>query len=58
MDDSGFFSIRVISNTLKIWGVELILFNSPEYQRLGIDSINERPFISIIKNTSLQLEKS
>nr|XP_056707664.1 ataxin-3 isoform X1 [Euleptes europaea] len=45
MDDSGFFSIQVISNALKVWGLELILFNSPEYQRFGIDPINERSFI-------------
>ncbi|KFO08893.1 Ataxin-3, partial [Balearica regulorum gibbericeps] len=42
MDDSGFFSIQVISNALKVWGLELILFNSPE---LGIDPINEKSFI-------------
>ncbi|KAM4667019.1 ataxin-3 isoform 3-T3 [Amazona ochrocephala] len=45
MDDSGFFSIQVISNALKVWGLELVLFNSPEYQRLGIDPINEKSFI-------------
>ncbi|MXQ89513.1 hypothetical protein E5288_WYG000760 [Bos mutus] len=45
MDDSGFFSIQVISNALKVWGLELILFNSPEYQRLRINPINERSFI-------------
>ncbi|XP_010214033.1 PREDICTED: ataxin-3 isoform X1 [Tinamus guttatus] len=45
MDDSGYFSIQVISNALKVWGLELILFNSPEYQRLGIDPINEKSFI-------------
>uniref|UniRef100_A0A3Q3N0V4 ubiquitinyl hydrolase 1 n=1 Tax=Labrus bergylta TaxID=56723 RepID=A0A3Q3N0V4_9LABR len=28
MDDSGFFSIQVISNALRVWGLELILFNS------------------------------
>uniref|UniRef100_A0A2K5KGM7 ubiquitinyl hydrolase 1 n=1 Tax=Colobus angolensis palliatus TaxID=336983 RepID=A0A2K5KGM7_COLAP len=32
-------------NALKVWGLELILFNSPEYQRLRIDPINERSFI-------------
>ncbi|KAF6128941.1 ataxin 3 [Phyllostomus discolor] len=37
--------LQVISNALKVWGLELILFNSPEYQRLGIDPINERSFI-------------
>ncbi|XP_071601856.1 ataxin-3 isoform X1 [Heliangelus exortis] len=36
---------KVISNALKVWGLELILFNSPEYQRLGIDPINEKSFI-------------
>ncbi|KAG9481802.1 hypothetical protein GDO78_010824 [Eleutherodactylus coqui] len=45
MDDSGFFSIQVISDALRVWGLELILFNSPEYQTLGIDPINERAFI-------------
>ncbi|XP_075700444.1 ataxin-3 [Rhinoderma darwinii] len=45
MDDSGFFSIQVISDALGVWGLELILFNSPEYQILGIDPINERAFI-------------
>ncbi|XP_007105101.1 ataxin-3 isoform X3 [Physeter macrocephalus] len=37
--------LQVISNALKVWGLELILFNSPEYQRLSIDPINERSFI-------------
>ncbi|KAM4690166.1 ataxin-3 isoform 2-T2 [Rhinophrynus dorsalis] len=45
MDDSGFFSIQVISDALRVWGLELTLFNSPEYQNLGIDPINERAFI-------------
>ncbi|XP_073494365.1 ataxin-3 isoform X1 [Phyllobates terribilis] len=45
MDDSGFFSIQVISDALRVWGLELILFNSPEYQTLGIDPINEHAFI-------------
>uniref|UniRef100_A0A452TGD7 ubiquitinyl hydrolase 1 n=1 Tax=Ursus maritimus TaxID=29073 RepID=A0A452TGD7_URSMA len=40
-----FFLMWVISNALKVWGLELILFNSPEYQRLRIDPINERSFI-------------
>ncbi|KAF5909591.1 protein Z-dependent protease inhibitor-like, partial [Clarias magur] len=45
MDDSGFFSIQVISNALSVWGLELILFNSREYQRLMMDPINEKAFI-------------
>ncbi|XP_018413996.1 PREDICTED: ataxin-3, partial [Nanorana parkeri] len=49
MDDSGFFSIQVISDALRVWGLELILFNSPEYQTLDINPINERAFISNYK---------
>ncbi|KAJ8399172.1 hypothetical protein AAFF_G00415510 [Aldrovandia affinis] len=45
MDDSGFFNIQVISNALGVWGLELVLFNSPEYQRLTINPINEKAFI-------------
>ncbi|XP_062863326.1 ataxin-3 isoform X2 [Trichomycterus rosablanca] len=45
MDDSGFFSIQVISNALGVWGLELILFNSREYQRLMINPVNEKAFI-------------
>ncbi|KAI4905479.1 hypothetical protein NFI96_028113 [Prochilodus magdalenae] len=45
MDDSGFFSIQVISNALGVWGLELILFNSREYQRLMMDPVNEKAFI-------------
>uniref|UniRef100_A0A9J8ARC1 ubiquitinyl hydrolase 1 n=2 Tax=Cyprinus carpio TaxID=7962 RepID=A0A9J8ARC1_CYPCA len=45
MDDSGFFSIRVISSALGVWGLELVLFNSREYQQLRIDPIHEKAFI-------------
>lgn len=45
MDDSGFFSIQVISNALGVWGLELLLFNSREYQRLMMNPINEKAFI-------------
>ncbi|XP_069493945.1 ataxin-3 isoform X2 [Ambystoma mexicanum] len=45
MDDSGFFSIQVISNALEVWGLELLLFNSQEYQSLQISPIDERAFI-------------
>ncbi|TWW72119.1 Ataxin-3 [Takifugu flavidus] len=43
MDDSGFFSIQVISNALKVWGLEIILFNSREYQSLMINPIGNLP---------------
>ncbi|XP_067312393.1 ataxin-3 isoform X1 [Pseudorasbora parva] len=45
MDDSGFFSIQVISNALRVWGLEIVLFNSREYQQLRIDPIHEKAFI-------------
>ncbi|XP_053553523.1 ataxin-3 isoform X2 [Bombina bombina] len=45
MDDSGFFSIQVISDALSVWGLELILFNSQEYRSLGINPIDEKAFI-------------
>ncbi|XP_052001681.1 ataxin-3 [Xyrauchen texanus] len=45
MDDSGFFSIQVISNALGVWGLEIVLFNSREYQQLRINPINEKAFI-------------
>ncbi|XP_073682727.1 ataxin-3 [Garra rufa] len=45
MDDSGFFSIQVISNALGVWGLEIVLFNSREYQQLRIDPIHEKAFI-------------
>ncbi|XP_056332812.1 ataxin-3 isoform X1 [Danio aesculapii] len=45
MDDSGFFSIQVISNALGVWGLEIVLFNSREYQQLLMDPIHEKAFI-------------
>nr|XP_033808709.1 ataxin-3 isoform X1 [Geotrypetes seraphini] len=57
MDDSGYFSIQVISNALKVWGLELSLFNSPEYQRLMIDPINERAFICNYKEHWFTIRK-
>uniref|UniRef100_A0A8C7R5Q7 ubiquitinyl hydrolase 1 n=1 Tax=Oncorhynchus mykiss TaxID=8022 RepID=A0A8C7R5Q7_ONCMY len=35
----------VISTALSVWGLELTLFNSREYQRLMINPINEKAFI-------------
>lgn len=28
MDDSGYFSVQVISSALKVWGLELVPYNS------------------------------
>lgn len=30
MDDSGYFSVQVISSALEVWGLELIPYNSTE----------------------------
>ncbi|XP_010877178.1 ataxin-3 [Esox lucius] len=57
MDDSGFFSIQVISNALSVWGLELILFNSREYQRLMINPINEKAFICNYKEHWFTIRK-
>ncbi|XP_061600140.1 ataxin-3 [Cololabis saira] len=57
MDDSGFFSIQVISNALRVWGLELILFNSREYQSLLINPINEKAFICNYKEHWFTIRK-
>lgn len=30
MDDSGYFSVQVISSALEVWGLELVPYNSSE----------------------------
>ncbi|KAM9842759.1 ataxin-3 isoform 2-T2 [Aulostomus maculatus] len=57
MDDSGFFSIQVISNALRVWELELILFNSREYQSLMINPINEKAFICNYKEHWFTIRK-
>ena len=44
-DHRAFFSIQVISNALKVQGLELILFSNPECQRLWINPQNEKSLI-------------
>uniref|UniRef100_A0A8C5CGH7 ubiquitinyl hydrolase 1 n=1 Tax=Gadus morhua TaxID=8049 RepID=A0A8C5CGH7_GADMO len=57
LDDSGFFSIQVISNALGVWGLELILFNSREYQTLMINPIDEKAFICNYKEHWFTIRK-
>ncbi|XP_061156544.1 ataxin-3 isoform X1 [Syngnathus typhle] len=57
MDDSGFFSIQVISNALRVLGLDLILFNSREYQSLMINPINEKAFICNYKEHWFTIRK-
>uniref|UniRef100_A0A8C1WLF9 ubiquitinyl hydrolase 1 n=1 Tax=Cyprinus carpio TaxID=7962 RepID=A0A8C1WLF9_CYPCA len=37
--------LQVISSALGVWGLEIVLFNSREYQQLRIDPIHEKAFI-------------
>uniref|UniRef100_A0A3Q4GJ81 ubiquitinyl hydrolase 1 n=1 Tax=Neolamprologus brichardi TaxID=32507 RepID=A0A3Q4GJ81_NEOBR len=48
---------RVISNALRVWGLELILFNSREYQSLMINPINEKAFICNYKEHWFTIRK-
>uniref|UniRef100_A0A3Q2PB72 ubiquitinyl hydrolase 1 n=1 Tax=Fundulus heteroclitus TaxID=8078 RepID=A0A3Q2PB72_FUNHE len=48
---------KVISNALRVWGLELILFNSPEYRRLMINPINEKAFICNYKEHWFTIRK-
>lgn len=49
MDHRAFYSIQVINNALKVQSLELILFSTPECQKLWINPKNERLFICSYK---------
>uniref|UniRef100_A0A3Q2YDL0 ubiquitinyl hydrolase 1 n=1 Tax=Hippocampus comes TaxID=109280 RepID=A0A3Q2YDL0_HIPCM len=49
--------LQVISNALRVWGLELILFNSREYQSLMINPINENAFICNYKEHWFTIRK-
>uniref|UniRef100_A0A8C7CLI0 ubiquitinyl hydrolase 1 n=4 Tax=Salmoninae TaxID=504568 RepID=A0A8C7CLI0_ONCKI len=49
--------LQVISNALSVWGLELILFNSREYQSLMINPINEKAFICNYKEHWFTIRK-
>uniref|UniRef100_A0A3P9LZC2 ubiquitinyl hydrolase 1 n=1 Tax=Oryzias latipes TaxID=8090 RepID=A0A3P9LZC2_ORYLA len=49
--------LQVISNALRVWGLELILFNSREYQSLMINPINEKAFICNYKEHWFTIRK-
>lgn len=38
MDDSGFFSVQVLSKALQVWNLDLILYNSQEPDALQAQS--------------------
>uniref|UniRef100_A0A3Q3QE40 ubiquitinyl hydrolase 1 n=1 Tax=Monopterus albus TaxID=43700 RepID=A0A3Q3QE40_MONAL len=49
--------LQVISNALSVWGLELMLFNSREYQSLMINPINEKAFICNYKEHWFTIRK-
>lgn len=57
MDDSGFFSIQVICNALRVWGVELMPFRSPEAKEARENPQNQRAFICNLQQHWLTIRK-
>ncbi|KAK2463260.1 hypothetical protein APHAL10511_004915 [Amanita phalloides] len=49
MDDSGFFSIQVMENALKVWGLNLVRWRSEE-----MSSYQDRPYIHLAFILNLQ----
>lgn len=45
MDDSGFFSVQVISEALKIWNLEITPLTSPRMKQAMDVPVNEKAFI-------------
>uniref|UniRef100_UPI00358EC16A ataxin-3-like isoform X3 n=1 Tax=Myxine glutinosa TaxID=7769 RepID=UPI00358EC16A len=57
MDDSGYFSVQVISRALEVWGLEMIPFNSREFQDSRNSIIQEKAFICNFKEHWLTVRK-
>ncbi|KAL9975901.1 hypothetical protein ACROYT_G013119 [Oculina patagonica] len=57
MDDSGFFSIQVICNALRVWNIELIPFLSPEAKQARENPQNQRAFICNLQQHWLTIRK-
>ncbi|KAJ7384976.1 Ataxin-3 [Desmophyllum pertusum] len=57
MDDSGFFSIQVICNALRVWSIELIPFLSPEAKQARDQPQNQRAFICNLQQHWLTIRK-
>uniref|UniRef100_A0A914VHI1 Ataxin-3 homolog n=1 Tax=Plectus sambesii TaxID=2011161 RepID=A0A914VHI1_9BILA len=45
MDDSGFFSVQVMSEALKVWGLELVPFTSPRAVAFKDDPTSAKAYI-------------
>ncbi|CAH3138848.1 unnamed protein product [Porites lobata] len=57
MDDSGFFSIQVICNALRVWNIELIPFLSPDAGQARENPQNQRAFICNLQQHWLTIRK-
>ncbi|XP_073233239.1 ataxin-3-like isoform X2 [Porites lutea] len=57
MDDSGFFSIQVICNALRVWSIELIPFLSPDAGQARENPQNQRAFICNLQQHWLTIRK-
>ncbi|XP_014667729.1 PREDICTED: ataxin-3-like isoform X2 [Priapulus caudatus] len=59
MDDSGYFSIQVLSAALKVWGVDLVPYSSrnPIALAAKANPVNQRAFICNFKDHWLTVRK-
>ncbi|XP_072031902.1 ataxin-3-like isoform X2 [Amphiura filiformis] len=57
MDDSGYFSVQVISKALRVWGLELIPFGSSDAIAATIHPEKESAFICNFKDHWLTIRK-
>lgn len=52
MDDSGYFSVQVISSCLSVWGLELVRYGSTEKKAVEAQHNPEWVFASESKSSS------
>ncbi|XP_021361750.1 ataxin-3-like isoform X2 [Mizuhopecten yessoensis] len=59
LDDSGFFSIQVIDRALSVWGLGLILYNSPNPVAIAarINPVEEKAYICNFRGHWLTIRK-
>ncbi|CAH1966730.1 unnamed protein product [Acanthoscelides obtectus] len=57
MDDSGYFSVQVISSALQVWGLELVPYGSEDERIKTDDPSNMKAFICNYKDHWLTIRK-
>ncbi|XP_033734071.1 ataxin-3-like [Pecten maximus] len=59
LDDSGFFSIQVIDRALSVWGLDLVLYNSPDPVAIAArhDPVAEKAYICNFRGHWLTIRK-